>query len=243
MTTNVQFQMKNDLQGAGLALQEQSIDTHFRPHDPGVVSPIPHSPVATSKLTVIIPCFNEAATVVELLRRVRLALPDSQIIIVDDASTDGSDTLIHSVATEQNVEPIYCKTNGGKGSAFRLGLSHANRDYIVIQDADLEYDPNDIHKLLACAIDGDFDAVYGSRYLESGRKGALANYVAVHFIALLIRLRFRRTITDPCTCYKLFRRSIVEQFNLQTSGFEVCQELNFGVLTKPNNRYPERPVG
>ncbi len=198
----------------------------------------------SSRLSVIVPCYNEAPTVVELLRRVRAALPLSQIIVVDDGSTDGSPLELRSVVSELHVETCLLPENRGKGAAFRAGLARADREFVVIQDADLEYDPQDIDRLLSVAIGGGWDAVYGSRYLTQRRRqrGSRWNYLAVRFLALVLFLKHRLRLSDPATCYKLFRRDHLQAVVLRSEGFELCQELN-RVVAEQQWRVMELPIG
>ncbi len=144
----------------------------------------------TTRLSVIVPCFNEQNTVVALLTQLRAALPSSQIVFVDDGSTDQSLNLVTLVAADVCVEIAKISENRGKGAAVRLGLEHVTREFTIIQDADLEYDPNDIRALLRCAIEDPQVVVYGSRYLRTGRRpnGALGNYVAVKILSAVIAM-------------------------------------------------------
>ena len=180
------------------------------------------------RLSVIVPCFNEMATVAELLRRVRRSLPTAQIIVVDDGSTDGSLGAIREVEQSLALEVVCLDRNYGKGYAFRAGLELADREFVIIQDADLEYDPRDIPKLLSHAIENNSDAVYGSRYLAQGHRtgGAWRNYLAVLLLAKILKWRHRLQLSDPATCYKLFRRELLCEIKLGSNGFELCQELN-----------------
>ena len=199
-------------------------------------------------ISVIVPCFNEARTIVQLLRRVRAALPFAQIIVADDGSTDGSGMLIDGLVSELGLQHQHQETNQGKGSAVRAGLGLVEREYVVIQDADLEYNPADICRLLRHAVEHRLDAVYGSRYLNgSANRGGLANYVAVKLLAFVLRIVHGLRLTDPATCYKLFRSELVKSWPLRSQGFEICQELNtriargcrfaeFQISYKPRNR-------
>ena len=198
----------------------------------------------SARVSVVVPCFNEAATVRELLRRLRSALPHSQVIVVDDGSTDGSSDEIRSVAGELRLETCFSPTNQGKGAAFRAGLARADREFVVIQDADLEYDPGDIMKLLSVALSGDWDAVYGSRYLSQGRRrgGSYWNYLAVRCLSCMLWLKQGLRLSDPATCYKLIRRDRLQAVVLRSDGFELCQELN-RAAAEQHWRVVEQPIG
>jgi dolichol-phosphate mannosyltransferase len=186
------------------------------------------TPDYSSRLSVIVPCYNEAATVAELLRRVRQALPHAQCIVIDDGSTDDSLEQIKSVQPQFGLHVQSLACNSGKGAAFRAGLELADRDYVVIQDADLEYDPADIAGLLRYAIENSTEVVYGSRYLRRGRRpgGAWGNYFAVVVLSQILRQVHGLRLTDPATGYKLFRRDWLVGVQLRSQGFELCQELN-----------------
>ncbi|GIW97133.1 MAG: dolichyl-phosphate hexose synthase [Pirellulaceae bacterium] len=193
-----------------------------RPH------PADSSPDLSASLSVIVPCYNEAPTVEVLLRRVRQALPAAEIIVVDDGSTDGTGEIVRHLKEDLRLLVVACEANRGKGAAFRSGLELVNRTYTVIQDADLEYDPRELRVLLEIALADDLDAVYGSRYLHRGRRtgGARLNYWAVKILGLVLRIKHGVVLSDPATCYKLFRTKLVKSWTLESVGFDLCQELN-----------------
>ncbi|MGB7323436.1 MAG: glycosyltransferase, partial [Rubripirellula sp.] len=187
--------------------------------------------VDDESLTVLVPCFNESATVGALLQRVRDALPRCQIIVVDDASTDDSADIIADLAQRLDLETVYRKSNGGKGSAVRSGLELAKADWVVIQDADLEYDPADLARMLQ-QIKSRNDVVYGSRYLNSGKAsgGLYAAYWAVQLLGCVQWLLFGRWLSDPLTCYKMLPTDLARKLQLDSRGFELCTEINAKLL-------------
>lgn len=166
------------------------------------------------KLSIIIPCYNEQATVAELLRRVSaVSLPEGwerEVIVVDDASDDGTQEMLRSLLLP--VCLIFRDANGGKGTALKDGFAYASGEYVLIQDADLEYDPSDIPVLLA-ALGGKRTAVFGSRYLNLGnRSGSRLLRLGVGSITWLINRLYGSSLTDACTCYKLFPREAISLF-------------------------------
>lgn len=180
------------------------------------------------RLTVIVPVYNESRTLERLLRQVRLASPESQVIVVDDASSDGSREIVRSMEKELGIEVVLSPNNRGKGSAVRLGLALAEREWVVIQDADLEYDPHDLSRLLTAAIAEPGSAVYGSRYLNRAANctAKWLNVTAVKLLARWAELLYGRRLTDPHTCYKMLPAWLMRDLDLQSRGFELCAEIN-----------------
>jgi len=180
-------------------------------------------------LTVIVPVFNEANTVLEVLTRV-LAVPQTkQVIIVDDGSTDGTGATLRSWAATRPVELIEHPRNLGKGRAIRTALARARGELTIIQDADLEYDPADYPGLVAPVLGGVGDVVYGSRYLGVGRGSARAPLgacrVAVWALNWCVRCLYGVKLTDEATCYKVFRTTALRAMDLQCERFEFCPEV------------------
>jgi dolichol-phosphate mannosyltransferase len=185
-------------------------------------------------LTVIVPCFNEVDTVETLLAGLRTALPGAQILVIDDGSTDGSGHVVSALRDHLNLDVVQINRRSGKGAAIRAGLPLASRDWVVIQDADLEYDAGDLRRLLAVAQANPGCAVYGSRYLQRGRapQGSISHYLAVKVLAILAAILYRRYLTDPHTCYKLVPARLLCDLQLQSNGFEICAEINSKLLAR-----------
>ncbi|MDP1562729.1 MAG: glycosyltransferase family 2 protein [Pirellulaceae bacterium] len=195
------------------------------------------------QLSVVIPVYNEMRTIEPLLRQVRLALPKSQMIVVDDASKDGATEIILSLQEELGIEVVLSPCNGGKGSAVRLGLERAQREWVVIQDADLEYDPNEVVKLLKAAMAEPGSVVYGSRYLNraTNSNASRLNVLAVRLLAWWAAILYGRLLSDPHTCYKLLPTGLMQELNLQSCGFELCAEIN-GKLLRRRVQIVELPI-
>lgn len=192
-------------------------------------------------LSIVIPCYNERSHVAELLRRVfAVALPEGwerEVVVVDDASTDGTQDVLR--ALDLPLRLVLRQTNGGKGNALRDGFKVATGSHLVIQDADLEYDPNDIATLLS-AVEDDRTAVYGSRYLHKGsRRGSRVLHAGVWVLTQLTNVLFDGKLTDICTCYKLFPREAISLF--PKGGFE-ADALFAAVLLQHGYRIREVPV-
>jgi dolichol-phosphate mannosyltransferase len=171
-------------------------------------------------LSIVIPCYNERAHVGELISRVfAVTLPEGwerEVIVVDDASTDGTPDVLRALTYPLRL--VFLKRNGGKGSALRAGFALATGSHVLIQDADLEYDPNDIPRLLAVLGD-EKTVVYGSRYLEKGGgRGSLLLRAGVGFLSFLTGALYGKRLTDVNTCYKLFPMSAAHIF--PEGGFE-----------------------
>jgi glycosyltransferase involved in cell wall biosynthesis len=180
------------------------------------------------RLSVIIPIYNERATVERLVEAVQLSPVDKEIILVDDGSTDGTREVLATIVTAtRNVKVLYHETNAGKGAAVRTGVAAATGTLVIIQDADLEYDPAEYLKLLKPILDGKADVVFGSRFTsgESRRVQrywhSLGNKMLTRLSNMLSNLR----LTDMETCYKLIPREILSQIKLHEDRFGIEPEL------------------
>jgi len=178
------------------------------------------------KLSVVIPVFNERPTIEECLRRVRAVDLDKEIVIVDDCSTDGTREFLRSMPPADDVRVYEQPQNRGKGAAVRRGFAEVTGDVVVIQDADLEYDPNDYHKLLAPIRDGVADVVYGSRFLGWPRRVLrFRHQLANRFLTLLSNLVTDLNLTDMETCYKMMTRDVVRTLRLRSDRFGIEPEI------------------
>ncbi len=194
------------------------------------------------KLSVIIPVFNEAKTINEIIRRVEATGLVDEIIAVDDGSTDGSRDLLTHIDGSGIVKVVYHERNQGKGRAVRTGIENARGDLILIQDADLEYDPREYPILLKPIEEGIADVVYGSRFLGAGRRPVLFwNMVANRLLTLVTNILYNNILTDMETCYKLFKRRVVENMSLHARGFDFEPEFTAKVL-KSKVRVFEVPI-
>jgi glycosyltransferase involved in cell wall biosynthesis len=195
------------------------------------------------RLSVIVPAYNEAATVEALLRRVlEYVGPEGEVVVGDDSSEDATADLARQVAAgDPRVKVIDHERNQGKGAAVRTGLSAATGDVALIQDADLEYDPADYPVLLAPLEAGDADAVFGSRYLR-GRTGQEAKYYAANrLMTCWFNHLFGTRLTDVLTCYKAFLLERMDLGALGGSGFEIEIELASNIV-KRRLRLKEVPI-
>jgi len=190
------------------------------------------------KLSVIIPAYNEINTIGEVLDRVRAVDIDKEIIVADDGSTDGTLELLRA---QSDITLIESPSNAGKGASIRAALEHVTGDIVLIQDADLEYDPNDYHKLIKPIVDDRADIVYGTRFAHGKPRMRLANYIANKVFAALATLLYRTKVTDEATCYKAFRTDIIKSIDLCANRFEFCPEVTARLL-KRGYRYAEVPI-
>jgi glycosyltransferase involved in cell wall biosynthesis len=195
------------------------------------------------KLSVIMPVYNELETIEPILNRVdEVGLAD-EIIVVDDGSVDGTREFLSELAPKfPKVRLILHESNQGKGAAVRTGIEHANGDLLLIQDADLEYDPRDYPRLLTPIEDGVADVVYGSRFLGAPRRVTMFwHMVANKMLTFMTNLLYNSILTDMETGYKLFKREAIEGIPLQSRRFEFEPEITAKLL-KRKTRIFEVPI-
>jgi glycosyltransferase involved in cell wall biosynthesis len=194
------------------------------------------------KLSIVMPVFNEMATLEEIIRRVKALEIDKEIIVVDDASTDGSREWLQ--AHEGNeFRAIYHESNRGKGAALRTGLQYVTGDVVIPQDADLEYDPQDILRLLEPIRRGSADAVYGTRLTGGAPQRALFFWhrMGNKFLTFVTNILYNATLTDMETCYKLIRSELLLSIPLHSKGFSIEPEITAKILKRKARVY-EVPI-
>lgn len=172
------------------------------------------------KLSIVIPCYNEKDNILSIVRKVN-DVPgfEKEIIVVDDFSTDGTREILEKEVKPLVSKILYHEANCGKGAALRTGFSHATGDVVIIQDADDEYNPMEIPKVVNPIFEGVNDVVYGSRFLEGKREGYFANRVANAFLTMLSNLFTGQKLTDMETCYKAFRRDVIQKIEITENRF------------------------
>jgi len=200
-----------------------------------------HTPI-TLRVSVVVPCFNERQTIDELIDRVKAVPVEKEIIVVDDFSTDGTRELLKQrVADHRDIVLRLRARNGGKGAAVQDGLKCARGDVIIIQDADLEYDPADYPVLLRPIQTGRAKVVYGSRFIGEHRAMYFWHSLGNQFLTLLCNALFDTTLTDMETCYKVFTIDIARKLKLREPRWGFDPEITARIL-KMGNRIYEVPV-
>jgi glycosyltransferase involved in cell wall biosynthesis len=178
-------------------------------------------------LSVIIPCYNERKTIVKIVARVKASPIDKEIIIVDDCSTDGTRDLLKAKLENQVQKIIYHEKNQGKGAALRTGFAHATGQYVIVQDADMEYDPQEYSLLLQPVLEGKADVVFGSRFMggRPHRVHYFWHFLVNRLLTLLSNMCTNLNLTDIETCYKLFKREIVQSIKIEENRFGFDPEI------------------
>lgn len=194
------------------------------------------------KISVVIPVFNEEKTIIDIINKVQNVDIDKEIIIVDDGSTDFTRKILKDLK-QDNIKVFLHDKNLGKGSALKTGFSHANGDIIIIQDADLEYDPVEYTRLIEPIVMGHADVVYGSR-LSGGRPQRVYMFwhkVGNNILTLFTNILYNTTLTDMETGYKVFKREVIEGINIKSRDFTVEAELTAKIFKKKCKVY-ELPI-
>ena len=192
------------------------------------------------KLSVIIPVYNERSTLLEIFTRVQSVPLDKEIVLVDDYSTDGTRDLLKHLEKE-GAKVFYHEINMGKGAALRTGFQHATGDFVIVQDADLEYDPFEYPKLLQPLLDGRADVVFGSRFSGKRHNMTSLHDLGNQFLTLMTNILYRTSITDMETCYKLFPRETIQSIRIDSNRFNFEPEITAKLL-KRRLRIIEVPI-
>jgi len=213
-------------------------------------------------LSVVMPVCNESDTIEEIITQIEAVNLKKEIIIVDDSSTDGTaDILFSKFNKKDNIKLIFLKENHGKGFAIRTALEHVRGDIVIVQDADLEYDPRDYIKLIAPILENKTAVVYGSRFMDldiplyistwikskfTGKDCSMGHLFFSHFLGilllnLLVRILYNRKITDEATCYKVFKSDLISKIKLKSRRFEFCPEVT-AKICKMGHKIYEVPI-
>ncbi|MFA6106636.1 MAG: glycosyltransferase family 2 protein [Patescibacteria group bacterium] len=206
--------------------------------------------MAGKKVSIIIPVFNEEKTLAESLARIFKASVldyEKEVIIIDDGSSDGSLSILNSLRSKYDFLLLKHAKNSGKGAAIRVGFKKAGGDIVLIQDADLEYDPNQWQLLLKEFDNPGVSAVFGSRNIHPKRRGYWHYVFGVKLLTMLTNRLFGSNLTDVYTCYKAFRKSVLDGLDLKADGFEIEAEITVKLLKKgiaiketPINYFPRK---
>ncbi len=185
------------------------------------------------KLSVIIPVYNETESILEILKRIKETKLAWEILIVDDCSIDGTRDVLKEIDGKENVRVILKDKNEGKGSAVTIGMREAKGDILLIQDADLEYDPRDYPILLKPLEEGVADVVYGSRFLGGPRRAVMFwHMVANHLLTFMTNILFNTILSDMETGYKVFRKEVVEGLTIRAKRFDFEPEFTAKILKR-----------
>jgi glycosyltransferase involved in cell wall biosynthesis len=199
------------------------------------------APLHDPLLSVVMPAYNEEATIEEIVRRV-LAVPiRTQLVVVDDGSNDRTREILARLAAELPVNVILQPANAGKGAALRRGFQEVTGDLVVIQDADLEYSPEEYPQLIELICQGRADVVFGSRFLGRHRVFMFTHYVGNRIVTLLTNVLYNTMLSDMETCYKVMRTEVLRSFTLDSDGFGIEPEMTAKIF-KRGYRVYEVPI-
>ncbi|MFI5177801.1 MAG: glycosyltransferase family 2 protein [Vicinamibacterales bacterium] len=192
-------------------------------------------------LSVVMPVFNERTTIEEIIARV-LAVPiRTELIVVDDGSTDGTRDLLTALQQQHTFKLVFQPKNAGKGAALRRGVQEVTGDLVVIQDADLEYSPEEFPELIEVICSGRADVVYGSRFLGRHRVFLFTHYLGNRLLTSITNVLYNTMLTDMETCYKVMRTEVLRSFTLESNGFGIEPELTAKIF-KRRYRVYEVPI-
>jgi len=198
----------------------------------------------SATLSVVMPVYNEKNTVLKIIDKVLKLDMVKEIVVVDDCSTDGTKELLKNAKLDSRVKLLFHDKNMGKGAALRTGFKNMTADVAVIQDADLEYDPNEFIELIKPIQEGFADVVYGSR-LSGGKPQRVYMFwhrIGNGFLTFLTNLLYNSTLSDMETCYKMFKRSVIERINIKSNDFSVEPELTAKILKNKSLKIYEIPI-
>jgi len=190
-------------------------------------------------LSIIVPVYNEANTIKQILEKINALGIEKEVIVVDDGSHDGTDRVLRDIKYDE-LKVIHHTSNRGKGAAFLTGLANASGEFVIIQDADLEYEPNDYLKLMDAIKEDNADIVLGLRF-QKGYRGLLIHRLGNRLLTFILNFLFHSKINDYATCYKLARKSVFNNLNLEATGFDIDVEIICNALKK-NMRILEIPI-
>jgi glycosyltransferase involved in cell wall biosynthesis len=194
------------------------------------------------KLSIVIPVYNEEATVEQILGRCRALPLDKEIVVVDDGSRDRTREILAREDGRGGVRVLYHEKNAGKGAAVRTGIAAATGDIVVIQDADLEYMPEEFPTLVKPIAEGWADVVYGSRFLGTHRVFKIVHYLGNKFLTYVTNVLYDTMLTDMETCYKAFRADVIKAVNLKSDRFNFEPEITAKVFKQKKLRVYEMPI-
>jgi glycosyltransferase involved in cell wall biosynthesis len=194
------------------------------------VTPFKPRDIESILLSVVVPVYNEEHTISAILGQIRAIDIPKEIIVVDDYSTDATRTILESEVNHEDTRVFLHHQNLGKGGAVRTGLQHVRGDIIIIQDADLEYDPRDYHALLRPILEGRSKAVYGSRFLGEHKAMYFWHSLGNKFLTLVTNILFDTTLSDMETCYKVFTRDIADNLDIKQMRWGIDPEITAKIL-------------